>query len=77
MQAHFTSFNISDVVKGGSLGHGTAVPGHYDIDLIIYSRGMPAFYAIIIYNASFKFLLQMFKLMRYLGEMGLKDGLML
>ena len=39
-QTSFKSFNISDVIKGGSLGHGTVVPGHYDIDLVIYSRGM-------------------------------------
>lgn len=35
---HNVSFNVSEIVKGGSLGHGTAVPGHYDIDLVIYSR---------------------------------------
>ena len=26
------------------MGHGTAVPGHFDIDLVIYSRGKNAFY---------------------------------
>ena len=31
---------MSEIVKVGSLGHGTAVPGSYDVDLIIYSRGM-------------------------------------
>ena len=25
-------------MKGGSLGHGTAVPGDYDLDLVLYSR---------------------------------------
>ena len=39
-QQKFDKFNISEVIKGGSLGHGTAVPGHYDIDLVIYSRGI-------------------------------------
>ena len=28
---------INEVIKAGSLGHGTAVPGHYDIDIVIYS----------------------------------------
>lgn len=32
-------FNISEIVEGGSMGHGTTVPGEYDIDLVIYSRG--------------------------------------
>ena len=39
-QRGFQRFNISEIIKGGSLGHGTAVPGDYDIDLVIYSRGM-------------------------------------
>ena len=39
-QTHFRDFNISEIHKAGSLGHGTAVPGHYDIDLVIYSRGI-------------------------------------
>ena len=38
-KTHFTAFNISEVFKAGSLGHGTVVPGNYDIDLVIYSRG--------------------------------------
>ena len=29
----------TEVFKGGSLGQGTAVPHHYDIDLVLYSRG--------------------------------------
>jgi hypothetical protein len=29
---------ISEVIKAGSLGHGTAVPGHYDLDIVIYSE---------------------------------------
>ena len=33
-------FNIAEIVQSGSLGHGTAIPGKYDIDLVIYSRGM-------------------------------------
>ena len=40
MKTRFDKFNISEIIKGGSLGHGTAVPGHYDIDLVIYSRGV-------------------------------------
>jgi hypothetical protein len=31
--------NVSEIVKGGSLGHGTAVPGKFDLDLVLYSRG--------------------------------------
>ena len=38
-KTRFTKFNISEVLKAGSLGHGTVVPDHYDIDLVIYSRG--------------------------------------
>ena len=38
-QTKFKKFNVSEIIKGGSLGHGTAVPGHYDINLVIYSRG--------------------------------------
>ena len=28
----------NEVVRGGSLGHGITVPGHFDIDLVLYSR---------------------------------------
>ena len=28
---------VSEVIKAGSLGHGTAVNGEYDLDLVIYS----------------------------------------
>ena len=28
---------VNEVIKAGSLGHGTAVPGHCDIDIVIYS----------------------------------------
>ena len=31
--------NIQEIIKGGSLGHGTAVPGKFDLDLVVYSRG--------------------------------------
>ena len=37
---NFDEFNVSEIVKVGSLGHGTAVPGNFDVDLIIYSRGI-------------------------------------
>ena len=30
-------FVVSEVIKAGSLGHGTAVPGHFDLDLVVYS----------------------------------------
>lgn len=33
--------------KGGSLGHGTAVPGKFDIDLVLYSRSKPKTIVII------------------------------
>ena len=36
-----TNFNVSEIVEGGSLGHGTAVLSKYDIDLVIYSRSKP------------------------------------
>ena len=35
----YNSFNISEIVEGGSMGHGTTVPNEFDIDLVIYSRG--------------------------------------
>ena len=35
----FNHFNISEIVKGGSLGHGTPVFSDFDVDLVIYSRG--------------------------------------
>ena len=28
---------MSEIIKAGSLGHGTAVRGHYDLDMVIYS----------------------------------------
>jgi hypothetical protein len=34
--------NVSEIVKGGSLGHGTAVPGKFDLDLVLYSRDIHA-----------------------------------
>ena len=33
---------MNEICEGGSLGHGTVVPGHYDIDLVLYSDGMIA-----------------------------------
>lgn len=38
IETRFKGFNISEIIKAGSLGQGTAVPGHYNIDLVIYSR---------------------------------------
>ena len=40
LQRDFKGFNVSEIVKGGSLGHGTVVFSGFDIDLVIYSRGM-------------------------------------
>ena len=40
LQTHFKGFNISEIIKAGSLGDGTAVIGNYDIDLVVYSRGI-------------------------------------
>ena len=37
-------FKVNKIIKGGSLGHGTAVPGHYDIDLVVYSEGRQYIY---------------------------------
>ena len=33
------NFNISEIITAGSLGHGTAIPGNFDLDLVLYSRG--------------------------------------
>jgi hypothetical protein len=35
----FKRFNVSEILEAGSLGDGTVVHGHYDIDLVVYSRG--------------------------------------
>ena len=35
----FREFNVSEIIEGGSLGHGTPVLTNYDIDLVLYSRG--------------------------------------
>ena len=35
----FGGFNVSEILEAGSLGDGTVVHGHYDIDLVVYSRG--------------------------------------
>ena len=36
---HHTGFDATEIIKAGSLGHGTVVPGEFDIDLVLYSRG--------------------------------------
>ena len=33
---------INEIIKAGSMGHGTAVFGDFDVDLVIYSDGKPA-----------------------------------
>lgn len=33
----------NEIIKAGSLGHGTAVKGYYDVDLVIYSESINAF----------------------------------
>ena len=38
-QTEFKLFTVNEIVKGGSLGHGTAVPSKYDVDLVVYSEG--------------------------------------
>ena len=30
---------VTEVLKGGSLGHGTTVPGEFDVDLVLLSEG--------------------------------------
>ena len=30
---------VNEIIKAGSLGHGTTVPGDFDLDLVIYSQG--------------------------------------
>ena len=39
-----TGINPVEVIKGGSLGHGTAVPGDFDLDLIVYTNCKEAIY---------------------------------
>ena len=40
---------LSEIIKAGSMGHGTAVPGHYDLDIVVYSEStyMQRFYGIL------------------------------
>uniref|UniRef100_A0A1X7V266 2'-5'-oligoadenylate synthetase 1 domain-containing protein n=1 Tax=Amphimedon queenslandica TaxID=400682 RepID=A0A1X7V266_AMPQE len=33
-----TRLTPAEIIKGGSLGHGTAIPGDFDLDLVLYSR---------------------------------------
>ena len=45
MQQHLARehrIRVTEVVKGGSLGQGTAVPGNFDLDLVLYSQGTGA-----------------------------------
>ena len=35
---HKVGIEVTEVFKGGSLGHSTAVEHHFDIDLVLYSR---------------------------------------
>ncbi len=44
MQLNLSSYThpkirVSEIVKAGSMGHGTIVPGSFDIDLVLYSHG--------------------------------------
>nr|CAB38027.1 2-5A synthetase [Geodia cydonium] len=36
-------FSVRDIIKAGSLGHGTSVEGNYDIDLVVYSTEISAY----------------------------------
>ena len=38
-QAILIQIRVSEIVKAGSMGHGTIVPGSFDIDLVLYSHG--------------------------------------
>ena len=38
-QKEFSAFKINEIIKGGSLDHGTAVFGDFDVDMVIYSDG--------------------------------------
>ena len=47
VQRNFTfsdGSKINEIIKAGSLGHGTAVFGDFDVDLVIYSDGMSIHY---------------------------------
>nr|ADW54557.1 OAS1Aa transcript 2 [Geodia barretti] len=35
-------FSVFDIIKAGSLGHGTSVEGNYDLDLVVYSSEISA-----------------------------------
>nr|CAC82934.1 putative (2-5)A-2 synthetase [Suberites domuncula] len=36
----YTGISVTEVVKAGSMGHGTTVPGNFDIDLVLYSSNV-------------------------------------
>ena len=40
LQDHPDSINLicNELIKGGSMGQGTTVPGNFDVDLVIYSE---------------------------------------
>lgn len=49
-QAEFhrkVGIEVTEVFKGGSLGHGTAVEHHFDIDLVLYSRSEPKYNVVL------------------------------
>ena len=31
---------VTEIVKAGSLGQGTAIPGDFDLDVVLYSQGI-------------------------------------
>ena len=50
-----TRLTPTEIIKGGSLGHGTAVPGDFDLDLVLYSEGNSCLH-MITYNHCLCFL---------------------
>ena len=44
----------TEIVMGGSLGHGTALPWKFDADIVVYSEGLC--YVFILWYTTFTFL---------------------
>ena len=53
---------MTEVFKGGSLGHGTAVEHHFDIDLVLYSRSKPPVATVIVTIAQRLGILNLYRL---------------
>ena len=52
-QQNFSGFKIHNIFKAGSLGHGTAVFGDFDVDLVIYSDSKCLYKCFIVFSVRY------------------------